>query len=57
MRIFKGFRSVIISSAIISLVCFVIGMLASYVFVTPTGASVVMVNIFLFIVFSLINCV
>lgn len=52
MRLLKGFRSVIISSAIISVVCFIIGIIASYIFATPTGASIVMANIFLFIIFS-----
>ena len=55
MRLFRTFRSVIISSAILSVICFVIGIVISYVFATPTGASIVVVNIFGFIVFSIIG--
>ncbi|MBQ4043710.1 MAG: metal ABC transporter permease [Clostridia bacterium] len=45
MRIFKTFRSVVISSASIALVCFFLGITASYMLDTPGGASVVMVNL------------
>ncbi|WP_330396893.1 metal ABC transporter permease [Anaeromicrobium sediminis] len=55
MRVFKNFRSVIISSALISVICFIIGMMASYQFATPTGASIVVVNIIMFVIFTLIN--
>ncbi len=49
MRVFKSFRSVVISSAILSVVCFVIGIAASYMLSTPAGASVVCVNIIAYI--------
>lgn len=52
MRVFKSFRGVVISSGILSVVCFVIGMMASYRYSTPAGASVVMVNLAAFLVFS-----
>lgn len=55
MRLFRHFRTVIISSALISIFCFVCGMMMSYRFATPTGASVVIVNIFVFIIFSLLR--
>ncbi len=55
MRVFRHFRTVIISSAIISLLGFVFGMMISYVAGTPTGASVVIVNIFMFALFSFIR--
>ena len=45
MRIFKTFRGVVISSAAIALVCFFLGITASYMLDTPGGASVVMVNL------------
>lgn len=51
MRYFKSFKSVTISSAIISVVSFFIGIVASYHYALPTGASVVIVNIFAFILF------
>ena len=53
MRIFKSFRGVVIVSGILSIVCFSIGMVFSYVYSTPAGASVVVVNLTAFILFSL----
>ena len=55
MRVFRHFRTVIISSAVISLIGFVFGMVISYLAGTPTGASVVIVNIFMFALFSFIR--
>lgn len=54
MRICKKFKTVIICSAFISLICFFIGVVSSYLYATPTGASVVAVNIVAFLLFSLI---
>jgi len=51
MRIFKRFKTVTICSAIIAMVCFFIGIIISYFYATPAGASVVMMNIFAFIIF------
>ncbi|MDR3244757.1 MAG: metal ABC transporter permease [Elusimicrobiota bacterium] len=53
MRLCKTFKSVIISSAIISIVCFFMGVVISYVYASPTGASIVIVNIFMFAAFCL----
>lgn len=53
MRIFKSFLSVTICSAILSVVNFTIGLVCSYVFSIPAGASVVVVNLGMFIIFSL----
>ena len=53
MRVFKSFTSVVISSGILSLVCFLLGMMASYQFSTPPGASVVVVNLIAFGLFSM----
>ena len=53
MRVFKSFTSVVISSGILSLVCFLLGMMASYQFSTPAGASVVVVNLNAFGLFSM----
>lgn len=52
MRICKRFKSVILCSAVVSVLCFFIGMLCSYSFSTPTGASVVVVNLIAFLLFS-----
>lgn len=53
MRLLKSFRAVVISSAALSVICFVIGIIISYVFSTPAGASVVLVNIAAFLIFSM----
>lgn len=52
MRIFKSFRGVMISSGVVSVTCFALGMVASYTFSTPAGASVVVVNLICFLLFS-----
>ncbi len=57
MRVCKSFRSVIISSAVISVFCFISGILLSVKYETPTGASVVCVNIFVFAVFFIIRLI
>lgn len=51
MQIFKTFRKVVLSSALLSVTCFLIGLCVSYFWATPTGASVVMANILAFLVF------
>jgi len=55
MRIFNSFKSVIISSAVISIVCFLVGIFGSYVWGTPTGASIVIVNLLVFLTFLCIG--
>lgn len=52
MRIFKSFRGVVWSSGILSAVCFLLGMTASYKYSTPAGATVVLVNLAAFLLFS-----
>ncbi|MDR1286966.1 MAG: metal ABC transporter permease [Treponema sp.] len=55
MRIFKKFKSVTVCSACVSTLCFFAGIIISYAFATPTGASVVIINIFVFLLFWAIN--
>ncbi|MDR3345023.1 MAG: metal ABC transporter permease [Oscillospiraceae bacterium] len=55
MRVCKKFRSVTICSAIVSVVCFFIGVVGSYIYAAPTGASVVIVNIAAFLLFWVIK--
>jgi zinc transport system permease protein len=57
MRVFKKFKSVTVCSACVSILCFFIGVIVSYVYATPTGASVVIINIFAFLLFWLLNTV
>ena len=53
MRLFKKFKSVTLCSAVISIVCFFIGVVISYIYAMPTGASVVLINILVFVLFWL----
>jgi zinc transport system permease protein len=55
MRLFKKFRSVTVCSALVSILCFFTGIVISYIYATPTGASVVLVNIIVFALFWLIE--
>lgn len=50
MRICKRFKTVIIVSTIISILCFCIGIYISYMCSSPTGASIVIMNIIVFLV-------
>ena len=55
MRVCRTFKSVIINSAVTSVVCLVIGITVSYVWATPAGASVVMANIAALLLYSLLG--
>ncbi|MDZ5724144.1 metal ABC transporter permease [Acetobacterium sp. K1/6] len=57
MRLFKTFKQVVISSAILSVCCFVVGIILSFIFSFPTGASVVVINLLMFVIFSAIGLV
>ena len=51
MRLCKKFRSVTMCSVVVSLICYSIGVVGSYIYAIPTGASVVIVNIAAFFLF------
>jgi zinc transport system permease protein len=55
MRVFKRFKTVTLCSALISVIAFFIGVIISYIYATPTGASVVIVNMFIFILFWILH--
>jgi len=55
MRIFKSFKKVVISSAVISILSFIIGLYISYLYTISTGAAIVIVNLILFILFTIID--
>ena len=57
MNIFKKFKSVVISSIFISILSFVIGLILSFIFSTPTGATIVIVNLIIFILFKIISMI
>lgn len=54
MRVLKSFISVTICSAILAVINFTIGLVASYAFSIPAGASVVVANLGMFIIFNLV---
>ena len=54
MRIFSRFKSVVICSALLSVICFIVGISGSYIYEIPAGASVVAVNLITFILFTIV---
>ena len=55
MRVCRSFRGVMLCAACVSVGCFLVGILGSYFLSTPTGASIVVVNLFIFCIFSLLG--
>jgi len=45
MRIAKSYKGVVLGAAAMSVICFFVGMVASYLLKTPVGASVVLTNL------------
>jgi zinc transport system permease protein len=57
MRLVKKFKTVTICSAVVSILCFFTGVVISYLYAVPTGASVVIINITAFLLFWLIKII
>ena len=57
MRVCRSFRSVVTTSAIVSVVCFFVGLFVSFAYSMPAGASVVAVNAITFGIFSFIGII
>lgn len=55
MQISNTFKGIVIKSVFISIIAFAIGLILSYFLETPTGASVVIVNLIIFIIFKVIS--
>lgn len=55
MRLFKSFRSVIICSVVISLICAGLGIIVSILAGTPVGSTIVTADIIVFFIFSLLS--
>ena len=55
MRVCKSFRAVVITAALISVLCFVVGVTVSYFLETPTGASIVVTDLLAFGLCSLLG--
>lgn len=49
MRIFKSFFKVVVFASILSIFCFLIGMISSFAWSTPAGASIVVANLLAFL--------
>ncbi len=50
MRVFKSFFKVVVFSAILSVLCFFLGIVASFAWSTPAGASIVVANLIAFVI-------
>ncbi len=54
-RVCRRFSSLVVTAAIISVVCFVVGLILSYLVSTPVGATVILVNLAVLAVFSAVG--
>ena len=57
MRVCRTFKSVIINAAVISVVCLIAGVTLSYVAATPAGASVVLANRVMMVLYTVVGAV
>lgn len=57
MRVCRTFKSVIINAAVISVVCLIAGVTLSYVAATPAGASVVLANLVMMVLYTGVGAV
>ena len=57
MRVCRTFKSVIINAAVISVVCLIAGVTLSYVAATPAGASVVLANLVMMVLYTVVGAV
>lgn len=57
MRVCRTFKSVIINAAVISVVCLIAGVTISYVAATPAGASVVLANLVMMVLYTIVGAV
>lgn len=55
MRVFKSFKKVVISSGVVSIITFLIGIYFSYIYSISTGATIVLVNLVAFVIFSIVG--
>lgn len=55
MRLFNNYRSVVICSAVVAVICAALGMLASILMSTPVGATIVTVDIVVFALSSVLK--
>lgn len=53
MKLCKTYKSVTLVAAIVSVICFISGLIVSYCYAAPTGASIVVINIIVLVLASL----
>lgn len=57
MRIFKSFFACVMASSVISVISFLSGMFLSFAFSAPIGASIVLCNVFSFLICSVVRLI
>ncbi|MBO4376597.1 MAG: metal ABC transporter permease [Lachnospiraceae bacterium] len=57
MRIIKSFKAVVIASAVISVVCALLGMLISIIFSTPVGSTIVIMDAAAFLICHILGII
>jgi len=55
MQLLKTFKSVVICSSVLSVICFLLGIVVSFAHNIPTGASIVGANLIVFLIFCSIS--
>ncbi len=55
MRVFRSFRAVVLCAGLLAVTGSLVGLLAALLFSTPTGASIAVVHILIFGIFSLVG--
>ena len=55
MRICKHYKCTVIAAAVVSVICFILGIFLSFAFDIPAGAAVVLTNLTAFLVLSLVG--
>ena len=55
MRVCKTFKSVVVCSGFVSVICFLLGICLSVLYDLPTGASIVLINIAAFLLFFVVG--
>ena len=55
MRLIKSFRGVVLCAGVTAVVCFCTGLTLSYLFSTPVGATVVIVNLAVFLIMCVLR--
>ena len=53
--VYKNFRNVVIASAVLSVIAFIVGLTISYLLATPTGATIVIINLVILVSLKILN--